>query len=260
MRAACACPCLLGLFWWSDVEDVLQNHRNITLMEQAKWALFLKSFFEISEAIPWPRDHILFTFSLPTTQATLAKFTKEDPHWKIRLIPDWKFMCWLRWISSGRFSQESGVKGKKRQQNWDPFWLKSGVNVSGRQAKLMSACQELPFMLMAATGSAFSTWRERLCLHLQKWLGLAGCFGRIFQRSTSDTAVRKDATLVYLAVFPIFPLSIYCVLNFASTPSSLMFPVCLSFFSSILPSLPPSLAASTLLPFSSLSSRGGGYG
>lgn len=83
-----ACPCLLGLFWWSDVEDVLLNHRNITLMEQAKWALFLKSFFEISEAIPWPRDHILFTFSLPTTQATLAKFTKEDPHWKIRLIPD----------------------------------------------------------------------------------------------------------------------------------------------------------------------------
>lgn len=64
------------------------NHRNITLMEQAKWALFLKSFFEISEAIPWPRDHILFTFPLPTTQATLAKFTKEDPHWKIRLIPD----------------------------------------------------------------------------------------------------------------------------------------------------------------------------
>lgn len=80
--------CLLRLFWWSDVEDALQNHRNITLMEQAKWALFLKSFFEISEAIPWPRDHILFTFSLPTTQATLAKFTKEDPHWKIRLIPD----------------------------------------------------------------------------------------------------------------------------------------------------------------------------
>lgn len=112
---AFACPCLLGLFWWSDVEDVLLNHRNITLMEQAKWALFLKSFFEISEAIPWPRDHILFTFSLPTTQATLAKFTKEDPHWKIRLIPDWKFMCWLRWISSGRFSQESGVKRKKKK-------------------------------------------------------------------------------------------------------------------------------------------------
>lgn len=67
---------------------MLQNRRNITLMERAKWALFLKSFFEISEAIPWPRDHILFTFSLPTTQATLAKFTKEDPHWKIRLIPD----------------------------------------------------------------------------------------------------------------------------------------------------------------------------
>lgn len=64
------------------------NHRNITLVERAKWALFLKSFFEISEAIPWPRDHILFTFPLPTTQATLAKFTKEDPHWKIRLIPD----------------------------------------------------------------------------------------------------------------------------------------------------------------------------
>lgn len=76
------------IFWWSDVEDALQSHRNITLMEQAKWALFLKSFFEISKAIPWPRDHILFTFSLPTTQATLAKFTKEDPHWKIRLIPD----------------------------------------------------------------------------------------------------------------------------------------------------------------------------
>lgn len=67
---------------------MLQNRGNITLMERAKWALFLKSFFEISEAIPWPRDHILFTFSLPTTQATLAKFTKEDPHWKIRLIPD----------------------------------------------------------------------------------------------------------------------------------------------------------------------------
>ena len=161
-------------------------------------------------------------------------------------------------IFPGKWSK--GKKKKKRQQNWDPFWLKSGVNVSGRQAKLMSACQELPFMLMAAMGSPFPTWRERLCLHLQKWLGLAGCFARIFQRSTSDTAVRNDATLVYLAVFPIFPLSIYCVLNFASTPSSLMFPVCLSFFSSILPSLPPSLAASTLLPFSSLSSRGGGYG
>lgn len=88
MRVACARARLLGLFWWSNVEDALQNHGNITLMEQAKWALFLKSFFEISEAIPWPRDHILFTFSLPTTQATLAKFTKEDPHWKIRLIPD----------------------------------------------------------------------------------------------------------------------------------------------------------------------------
>ncbi len=88
MLESTMCLCLLGLFWWSDVEDVLQNHRNITLMEQAKWALFLKSFFEISEAIPWPRDHILFTFPLPTTQATLAKFTKEDPHWKIRLIPD----------------------------------------------------------------------------------------------------------------------------------------------------------------------------
>lgn len=125
-------------FWWSFVGKTLQKPRNITVAEQAKWALFLKSFFEISEAIPWPRDHILFTFPLPTTQATLAKFTKEDPHWKIRLIPDWKFMCWLRWISSGRFSQERGVKkeGKKKEgrekkgQNWDRLWLKSGVGVT----------------------------------------------------------------------------------------------------------------------------------
>lgn len=73
-----------GLMWRTH----FKNHRNIALMQQAKWALYLKSFFEISEAIPWPRDHILFTFPLPTTQATLAKFTKEDPHWKIRLIPD----------------------------------------------------------------------------------------------------------------------------------------------------------------------------
>lgn len=70
------------------VEDALQNRRNITLTEEAKRAPFLKSFFEISEAIPWPRDHILFTLTMPTTQAMLAKFTKEDPHWKIRLIPD----------------------------------------------------------------------------------------------------------------------------------------------------------------------------
>lgn len=72
-----------GLMW-----RTFCNHRIITVVEQAEWALFLKSFFEISEAIPWPRDHILFTFLLPTTQATLAKFTKEDPYWKIRLIPD----------------------------------------------------------------------------------------------------------------------------------------------------------------------------
>lgn len=198
MRAQHACPCLLGLFWWSDVEDVLQNRRNITLMEQAKWALFLKSFFEISEAIPWPRDHILFTFSLPTTQATLAKFTKEDPHWKIRLIPDWKFMCWLRWISSGRFSQESGVKEKKkRQQNWDAFWLKSGVSVSGRQAKLVSACQELPFMLKAALGFIFLTRRERLCCHLQKWLGLVGCSKGRPQR-------RQSGMMLPFVYFPLF--------------------------------------------------------
>lgn len=140
-------------FWCSCVKDALQNCRNITLIEQAKWAPFLKSFFEISEAIPWPRDHILFTFTMPTTQAMLAKFTKEDPHWKIRLIPDWKFMCWLRWISSGRFSQERGVKKKKRQQNWAPFWWKSRVSVSGRQAKLISACQRLPFKAQGLGGS-----------------------------------------------------------------------------------------------------------
>lgn len=140
-------------FWCSCVKDAFQNCRNITLAEQAKWAPFLKSFFEISEAIPWPRDHILFTFSMPTTQAMLAKFTKEDPHWKIRLIPDWKFMCWLRWISSGRFSQERGVKKKKRQQNWTPFWWKSRVSVSGRQVTLMSPCQRLLFKAQGRGGS-----------------------------------------------------------------------------------------------------------
>lgn len=160
---------------WCRRHTSKPQKKKITLIEQTKWALFLKSFFEISEAIPWPRDHILFTFPLPTTQAMLAKFTKEDPHWKIQLIPDWKFMCWLRWISSGRFSQERGVKKKKRKQNWDPFWLKSGLSVSGRKAKLLSACQ-LPFMLKAVVGSLFSPWRERLCRLLQKCLGLDDCF------------------------------------------------------------------------------------
>lgn len=81
-------PCTSPWPWTCGALVSRMLFRTIALTEEAKRAPFLKSFFEISEAIPWPRDHILFTFTMPTTQATLAKFTKEDPHWKIRLIPD----------------------------------------------------------------------------------------------------------------------------------------------------------------------------
>lgn len=155
-------------FWCSCVKDALQNCRNITLTEQAKWAPFLKSFFEISEAIPWPRDHILFTFTMPTTQAMLAKFTKEDPHWKIRLIPDWKFMCWLRWISSGRFSQERGVKKKKGNKTGLLFGEKAeSVSVAGKQSSclLVKGCLS---ELKASVGPLPWTKGEKLYHHLQE--------------------------------------------------------------------------------------------
>jgi len=249
-----------GLTWSAPKKKKKRNGRNITLMEP-KWALFLKSFFEISEAIPWPRDHILFTFPLPATQATPAKFTKEDPHWKIRLIPDWKFMCWLRWISSGRFSQERGVKEKKRgkkeggkkkrQQKWDPFWLESGLSVSGRQAKLMSACQELPFMLEAAAASLFSAWRGRFVFSSSEEVGVS----RSLQRSSS----RKDATSVYLvplySSLPLHPLlPPLLVHSFLSHVLQSVFPL------SFLPSFPGCLSLLSLSLPLSLSSRGGGYG
>lgn len=39
-------------------------------------------------------------------------------------------MCWLRWISSGRFSQERGVKKKEGKKGRKLGWLKSGVGVT----------------------------------------------------------------------------------------------------------------------------------
>lgn len=160
-------------------------------------------------------------------------------------------MCWLRWISSGRFSQERGVKEKKKATKLGSFLVKkwSQWQASKAHVRLSRAA----FHSQGRSGFSFLDLKGEVISLSSEVVGVSG----LFQRSTSDKGVSNDATLVYLALlFPLISLSIYCFLNFSSTPSSLMFPVCLSFFFSILPSLPPSLAASTLLPLSSLSLPG----
>lgn len=110
----------------------------------------------------------------------------------------------------------------------------------------MSACQELPFMPKAAVGSLFSPWRVRLCC-LQKQSGVSW----LFQRSTSDKAVRTDATFIYLA--PLFPLFFLCLF----IASSISIPLFLSHVHSLSlpfflhPSLPPSFPG-CLYPAASL--------
>lgn len=165
-RDSSMCPCLLGRFWWSDVENALQNRRNITLAEQAKWALFLKSFFEISEAIPLAQGSysIYVPFANDTGDAGQIhkrRSTLENPAnpWlKVHVLAS---MYKLWHIFPGK-----GSKGKKATK-LGSFWLKSGLSVSGSNAKLMSA-------LMARTrvASLLLPQRLRWCSYCLKKSGL----------------------------------------------------------------------------------------
>lgn len=75
-------------------------------------------------------------------------------------------------IFPGKRSKEK----KKQQQNWDPFWLKSGLSVSGRKAKFKSACQMQPFRLKAIMGSPLLPRRKTLCHCPRKGSALDDCF------------------------------------------------------------------------------------
>ncbi len=133
-------------------------------------------------------------------------------------------MCWLRWISSGRFSQERGVKEKKKATKLGSFLVEKWSQCQWQASKAHVRLSRVAFHAQGRSGFSLLALKGEVMLSSSEVVGQELCY------------------LIYLALlFPLFSLSFHCFLSFSSTPSSLMFPVCLSFFSSILPSLPPTL-------------------
>lgn len=150
-----------------------------------------------------------------------------------------------------------GSKEKKKATKLGCVFVKKWTQCQWQTSKAHVCLSSASFHAQGGSGSSLLTLMGEVML-LSSEVVVVSC---LLQRLISDTPVKNDTTSVYIVfLFPFFPLSIYRFLHFSPTPTSFMYPGCFSLFSSIVYSLPPSLAASTLLPFSSLFSRGGGYG